>query len=196
MTSNDRVETALKGGKPDRVPIVPIYDEGYVMSALGYDLRLFLTASSVQRVSYIEQILQAHEVDGMMVHSGRNDDFVKTHRIDKHEDYWMVTNEETKQKYRLMRDGNRGKYKNFIVDYVDFLVVALKEAEDGLAEQAKAAEAAAAEAGLENAPANDVAKSVAEMRPEILAKVHERAFGKWSDRDWDRFTKAWLSHAK
>ena len=35
MTGKERVAAALRGEKPDRIPIVPIYDYGYLMRHTG-----------------------------------------------------------------------------------------------------------------------------------------------------------------
>ena len=53
MTGKERVAVALRGGKPDRVPIVPIYDLGYVMRSTGRDIREWMTATAASRIQAI-----------------------------------------------------------------------------------------------------------------------------------------------
>ena len=96
---------ALEGGRPDRVPLCPIYDFGYVMTCQGRDPREWITASSRQRTCFIEEAFLQHEVDGYYVHAGTNDDWAEQHRIEKFLDYWMVTNRETGEQHRLLPDG-------------------------------------------------------------------------------------------
>lgn len=46
MTPKKRVEIALRGGKPDRVPIFPIYDMGYVTRSIARDQREWITGGA------------------------------------------------------------------------------------------------------------------------------------------------------
>lgn len=55
MRPCERVEIALRGGRPDVVPIVPIYDYGYIMSSFGRDPREWWTVSAAERGAMIEQ---------------------------------------------------------------------------------------------------------------------------------------------
>lgn len=105
MKPKERVEIALKGGKPDRVPIVPIYDIGYVMRSLGRDPRQQITATTEESVQIIEENFLLHEVDGIFVHYGNSDEWAKTHIVEKTADHWMVTHKETGDRYRLLPDG-------------------------------------------------------------------------------------------
>ena len=76
----------------------------------------------------------------------------------------------------LMREGNRGKYKNLIRDFVLNIVSAIEEFEkEWMAKNPK-----------ERAP-------VLVNGREILQDAWARTFGKWRDKDWDRFTTAWLA---
>ena len=109
MTPKKRVEVALRGGTPDRVPTFPIYDFGYVMRSGGYDVREWVTSSSVDRIRYMEEAFLRHDADGCFVHTGTSDKWVRNHRIEKLEDYWMITNVETGEKYRLLPDGWRAE---------------------------------------------------------------------------------------
>ena len=71
LTGKKRVEMALCGGKPEVIPIVPIYDYAYIMNAIGCDVREWITASSDERTGFIEKALLRHpEVDGYFVHEG------------------------------------------------------------------------------------------------------------------------------
>jgi len=40
MTGKQRVSVALGGGRPNRVPIMPIYDMGYVMRSMRYTIEV------------------------------------------------------------------------------------------------------------------------------------------------------------
>jgi hypothetical protein len=104
-TPKQRVAIALSGGKPDRIPIMPIYDVGYVAASIGKDIREYLTASSQERISIIEENFLRHEVDGFFVHAGTNDDWVKHHSVTRGDDYWQVRDLRTGEDYRLLPDG-------------------------------------------------------------------------------------------
>jgi len=105
LTPEQRVEVALRGDKPDRVPIVPIYDFGYVMKSIGRDAREYVTATAAERIRIIEESFLRHEVDGCFVHGGTTDDWANNHTIEKGTDYWLVTDRRTGHQYRLLPDG-------------------------------------------------------------------------------------------
>jgi uroporphyrinogen-III decarboxylase len=106
MTSRERVEIALKGGKPDRIPIAAIYDMGYVTSSTGRDQREFITATSEEKIRMIEDSFQRHApIDCFFVHGGSDDRWRQNHRIEKFPDYWMVTDITTGKHLRLLPDG-------------------------------------------------------------------------------------------
>ena len=109
MIPKERVRTALEGGKPDQVPIVPIYDFGYMMRSTGRDIREWVTASAQDRIDVIEESFLLHDVDGYFVHVGCNDDWVNSHAVEKRDTYWMVTGLETGERYRLLPDGSRAE---------------------------------------------------------------------------------------
>ncbi|NJN14127.1 MAG: hypothetical protein HC813_00180 [Planctomycetes bacterium] len=119
--------------------------------------------------------------------------------------------------YWLMTEGNRGKYKGIVRDYLSTLIVIVEEAEaeyQAKMAKIKAEEEAAKMAAEEKAKEIDdeseeiaegefdagkrweeMAKAFKEKRAEILTQSFERAFTGWDDRDWERFTKAWVNHA-
>ena len=101
--------TALTGGKPDRAPVCPIYDFGYLMSCIGREPREFVTASGRERIQYIEAAFRRHEVDGYYVHSGNSDAWVERHVVEKLSDYWLVTDQQTGYEFRLLPDGWRAE---------------------------------------------------------------------------------------
>ena len=105
MKSTERIDIALKGGRSDRVPILPIYDNGYLMMSAGRDIRDYITASSRQRIAYIEDAFIRHGGDGCMVHTGCADGWAEGHDVEKFPDFWMVTEKSTGRKYRLLPDG-------------------------------------------------------------------------------------------
>ena len=105
MTPKERVETALRGGTPDRIPIVPIYDAGYVMSSIGRDQREWQTHDSAEGVAVIEESFLRHDVDGMFVHYGAADGWKAAHDVEVHDDYWLVTEKATGHQYRLLPNG-------------------------------------------------------------------------------------------
>ena len=65
MISKKRIEIAMGGGKPDRVPVFPIYDWGYVARSVGGDIREFIVGSSGQRTEMIRESFLRHRVDGL-----------------------------------------------------------------------------------------------------------------------------------
>jgi len=107
MSPKERVATALRGGMPDRVPVVPIYDIGYIMRQIGVDPREYYTAEPETLAGYVEQSFLLHEVDGFFVHRGVALDWREKHRVEKLERYWLVTDLETGEQYRLLPEGIR-----------------------------------------------------------------------------------------
>ena len=109
MTPRQRVEIALEGGKPDRVPVVPIYDFGYLMKSIGRDPREYCTHNAAERIQAAEESFLRHEVDGIFVHGGTNDSWAKAHKVEKFADYWLITQTDTGEQYRLQPDGWRAR---------------------------------------------------------------------------------------
>lgn len=83
MTSKERLLTALRGGNPDRVPVLPIYDNGYLFTSVGRDAREFRTVPAAERLAVIEQNFLRHDVDGLFVYEGTSDEWSQTHEIEK-----------------------------------------------------------------------------------------------------------------
>ena len=100
---------ALSGGKPDRAPICPAYDFGYLMNCIGREPREFVVASGQRRIEYIEEAFRRHEVDGWHVHSGTSNDWDQRHDAEKLPEYWLVTDRETGAQHRLLPDGWRAE---------------------------------------------------------------------------------------
>jgi len=119
--------------------------------------------------------------------------------------------------YWLMTKGNRGKYKDLIKNYVFYLTIVVqdvqldfeekvgkledreKAAKDNSSVDAYSEEEDEEEGGSGIDPAQFQEELIAlykEKRKEILQESFKRTFGTWSDKDWDRFTKAWVSYAK
>jgi hypothetical protein len=106
MTSRERVATALRGGKPDRVPVAAIYDMGYVAACTGRDQREFTVATSMEKRRILEESFLRHSpVDCFFVHGGSSDQWRREHTIEKSRDDWMVTENATGLKRRLRPDG-------------------------------------------------------------------------------------------
>jgi len=89
----------------------------------------------------------------------------------------------------LMREGNRGKYKNLIRNLVLNLALEIERVEEEWA-QANPKAKEAADYALQKHGA------VASKRAEILKNAWNATFPGWDAKDWDRLTTAWLSHAK
>lgn len=109
MKHDERTEEAFRGGRPDRVPIVPIYDIGYIAKAAEVDVRTIMTQGGEFRTKIIEKAFLRHKVDGFFVHRGVNDEWVKNHDIEVFDEYWMITDKKTGKKYRLRSDGYQAK---------------------------------------------------------------------------------------
>jgi len=109
MTPKERMAVALSGGKPDRAPICPIYDFGYLMNCIGREPREFVAASARERIEFIEAAFRRHDVDGYYVHAGTNDTWVEQHHVEKLPEYWLVTDQETGARHRLLPDGWRAE---------------------------------------------------------------------------------------
>jgi hypothetical protein len=106
MSSIERVAVALRGGRPDRVPIAAIYDYGYVMSSIGRDAREFITCTGEERVRFLDENFRRHPgIDAFFVHAGTNDEWRNRHTIEKLDKYWLVTDRRTGERLRLLPDG-------------------------------------------------------------------------------------------
>lgn len=109
MSPKERVRIALEGGKPDRAPIYPIYDAGYIAQISGQDPRAWIASSPAERIEMIERAFLRHEVDGFFCHGSATDDFTLIHTVEKHTEYWLITNKQTGERFRLLPDGCRAQ---------------------------------------------------------------------------------------
>lgn len=105
MTPRERVRIAMEGGRPDRVPVVPIYDVGYLMRAIGHDPREWAVAGTADKVRFVDEGFLRHDVDGYFVHDGTANDWVAANGVEKGDRFWRVTDRDGKV-FRLMPDGN------------------------------------------------------------------------------------------
>ena len=115
MTSKERVRIALEGGKPDKVPVFPIYDCGYILRATGRDLRDWVARGSRERVRIVEDGLLLHDVDGMFVHAGCDDSWRRRHRVTPGDAYWTVTERKTGRRFRLLADGSQATTDGVVI---------------------------------------------------------------------------------
>jgi hypothetical protein len=99
------VDTALHGGRPDRVPIFPIYDIGYVARLSGLDVRSYLFCTPTERLGLLETAFLRHRVDGFFCHTGISESVLAEHQVEKHADYWLITHQPTGHRFRLLPDG-------------------------------------------------------------------------------------------
>jgi len=107
MTGKERIAAALRGGKPDRVPILPIYDIGYVLRSTGHDVREWSLSTSAERTRILEESFLLHrDIDGIFVHAGVNDVSVRHLRVEKFDDFWHVTDDRTGKAWGLLPDGS------------------------------------------------------------------------------------------
>ena len=105
MTPAERVEAALQGRRPDRVPIVPIYDIGYVTRSLGLTERDAATASPQERIEIIERSFLLHSVDGYYVHSGTDGQWRLKHEVlEDRGDCWLVREKTSGRRFLLRSD--------------------------------------------------------------------------------------------
>ena len=108
MTPKERVAIALRGGKPDRIPIVPIYDMGYVCNSAGADLRMWDLCSADEKIRIIEDNFLLHKgIDGFFVHIGHNDDAATYLQVEKFPEHWCVTDTRTGEQWGLLPDRSR-----------------------------------------------------------------------------------------
>jgi hypothetical protein len=108
MTGKERIAVALRGGKPDRVPILPIYDIGYVLRGTGRDVREWAIASAAERIRILEDSFLLHrEIDGLFIHGGGNDENVSHLRVEKFDHCWRITDGRTGEAWGLLPDGSR-----------------------------------------------------------------------------------------
>jgi len=108
MTSKERVEIALQGGKPDVIPIVPIYDMGYVQRCAGRDIREWYTGTSAEHTRSIGEAFLRHlpRLDGIFVHGGKTDQWAAEHTVEKRPGHWRITNTKTGERCGLLPDGS------------------------------------------------------------------------------------------
>lgn len=92
----------------------------------------------------------------------------------------------------ILTKGNRAKYKNLIRKYLAALEKNVRDVEEGAIRQAQADKKSGAE-GAWRAWALAETKG---KRDQILQKTFEDLFDGWDAKDWERFTRAWLSDAK
>ena len=105
MTPKERANIALRGGRPDRVPIVPIYDVGYIMARLNRDIRYYEIASPDERIAIVEKSLFLHEVDGIFLHPGTND-WVRQYDIEMSDECWTLIDRNSKEvRFKYLPDG-------------------------------------------------------------------------------------------
>jgi hypothetical protein len=105
MRPKERIELALLGKKPDRVPMMPIYDIGYIMNRIGQDPREYRTASADEFARIIERSFLLHEVDGLFIHRGVSAQWRNRHRVEKQRDKWAVVDKLTGDQTYLLPDG-------------------------------------------------------------------------------------------
>jgi hypothetical protein len=120
--------------------------------------------------------------------------------------------------YWLMTKGNRGKYRNLIKDYLFYLTIVVQDVQLEFEEKRGALEDKREQAANESPSVDPYSEEeneeedeegydpekfreellalYKEKRKDILQETFKRTFGKWSDKDWDRFTKAWVRYAK
>ena len=96
---------ALAGGRADRVPIVPIYDRGYILGLMGRDQRDNLVCSPEQWAELQEQVLLRHPTDGVFVHTSPDREWLELQQVERLEDHWRVTDAKTGVRYKAMPDG-------------------------------------------------------------------------------------------
>jgi len=115
----------------------------------------------------------------------------------------------------LLTDGNRGKWKGCIRDYMANLVAAIEEAEREFkafekAQEEEAKKAAEQEASAEETESEDESgeedeegekawekfrEAMKKKEETIRKQAFERTFGKLSDKDWERLDKQWRDWA-
>lgn len=105
MTPRQRVETALAGGKADTVPVMPIYDRGYMLRLVGRDEREHLTTSPEKWGQLQEQVLLRHPTDGLFVHVCAEREWVERQRVERFEDHWRFTDTMTGVRFKALPDG-------------------------------------------------------------------------------------------
>jgi uroporphyrinogen-III decarboxylase len=105
MNSKQRVALALRGGRPDRVPIVPIFDAGYICRSTRRDPRVLSTCGAAERIRAIEECFLRHsQLDGLHVNSGCSEHRGRNLRIEKLSTHWRITNTDTGEQWGLRPD--------------------------------------------------------------------------------------------
>lgn len=108
MTPKERVAVALRGGKPDRIPIVPIYDMGYICNRLGIDQRRWNLCGADEKIRIIEESFHLHDgLDGFFVHAGNNDEAADFLHVEECAGHWRVTDTRTGEAWGLLDDCSR-----------------------------------------------------------------------------------------
>lgn len=94
--------------------------------------------------------------------------------------------------YWLMNEGNRGRYRNLVRDFVGHVLEAVEETRTKLEEQFLAEDPKADREALRH----KVDLEVQSKRGEILQLAFEKSFGEWDDSDWEKLTRTWKSYAE
>lgn len=103
----ERVKIALSGSKPDRAPIVPIFDYGFIMKINHQDPRERFICSNEDLIRYNEQAFLRFALDGFFVHFGIAEDWYDKHQLKKFPTHWEIISRQTGQKWHLLPDGQR-----------------------------------------------------------------------------------------
>ncbi len=104
MTGRERTELAFSGKRPDRVPMLPIYDLGYIMRMQGKCVRDFRTASRLDAVGQIVNGYGLFPTDAYFVHGIANNRFQEQFTlqdIDEAGDFHLYKSNETGELIKL-----------------------------------------------------------------------------------------------
>jgi len=100
----------------------------------------------------------------------------------------------------ILTKGNKGKYKNFVRDYLAELLRNLRDTEEIALAEALADQKARKKKKEEDSdgasPREFALTATKAKRDKILQTTFDRRFGGWGTKEWTRFTRAWLGHAK
>jgi len=109
LTGKEKCEAALSGSNmPGTPPIIPIYDKGYIAKLSGGCARDFITAGQTWRLEATEHALLRHDVDGIFVNAGTNDDFLNNHELlDMDGKLNIYRDNVTGERFALDEDGNK-----------------------------------------------------------------------------------------
>jgi len=76
MSPRERAEIAMRGGRPDRVPVVPLIDTSYAAACLGVPVSQCFLSPEVHAQALLSALEQHPGIDGLSINIGLTADVI------------------------------------------------------------------------------------------------------------------------